>query len=598
MSAAAAKFAKLAGAIAAAALLLPAAFESRAQERTDPLPPEEVFRFAAEARGQVAEAVIVMLPDYYLYRNRLAVSVSPGFAVEEVRVSEGEPYDDPFFGPTEILHFAATAWVRVSGEGDYELRVISQGCDEQLGICYPPISHVAQLDTSGEGTFEGFASAQPVETLSATGFAPATGAPDSAEAAPAPVESQDEAADAAGVLAEKNLWQIMLVFFGFGLLLSFTPCVLPMLPILLGVISGSGGGRRSAALTFSYVCGVCITYTALGVAAGLSGSLITPYLQQPPALIATALIFVALAASMFGAYDIQPPAFMRNAGGGRGRGAFVMGALSAAVVSPCVAAPLVGALIYIGSTGDAWTGAAALFSLSLGMSVLLLAAGLGGGALLPKAGAWSEDVKKFFGALMLAAAIWVTSPLLPGSASMALYGIVALFCGILMWTPGVRGLRALAAAILLWGAAMILGAAGGGRDPLAPLAGFAGGGTSAEAAPVFEPVQSLPELDARLAASQQPVMLEFYADWCVSCKEMERFVFTDPQVRAKLDGMLLLRADITADSAAHRAMLERFGLYGPPAMLFFAPGGAPIPVRVSGYQSAGKFLETLKAAGA
>ncbi len=586
--------------------------EAQLESRIDPLPPEAVFAFSAESGGQEARAVFTMPEGFYLYREQFRLAVStPGFAVEEASFSPAENYDDPFFGITDIYNNSATLSAKIRGEGRYELRVISQGCDKVLSICYPPQTHVAMLETGGAplAPIAGLSAApnaayKTAESESETKSKSESKTKSATESKTAPA-SADEAADAAAVLAENNIWQIIALFFGFGVLLSFTPCVLPMLPILLGVISGGGGRRRTGALTAAYIGGVAAAYTMLGIAAGLSGQLLAPFLQRPPVLIASSVLLAGLALSMFGLYDIRPPAFMRRAGmgggGGRLGGAFAMGALSAAVASPCVAAPLIGALVYIGGTGDAVTGGLALLSLSLGMSVLLAAAGIGGGEILPRAGAWTNDIKQLSGALLLGAAVWVSSSLLPAAAALLLYGGLLAYCGVLLWGEGGGGnmrrfARGLGIVALLWGGAMILGAAGGGRDPLAPLANF-GGGKSAEAAQ-FAPVHSLPELQRELSAANRPAMLEFYADWCVSCKEMEKFTFADARVLRRLQPMLLLRADVTENNEAHQALLAEFGLYGPPAILFFGADGEIIPgVRVNGYQSADKFLQTLNAAG-
>ena len=557
--------------------------ESAAQSRIDPLPPEEAFVFSAEQNGRTARIVFSMPDDFYLYRERFAiVTETDGFQVLQVRFPPAELYDDPFFGATEIYEGGAVLEADISGEGEYELKVISQGCDRQLGICYPPQTHIALLHSDGsDGT-----TANKIANKAANEFG--DGESNSFAA--------DEAAAAAKIISDASLWKIIAAFFGFGLLLAFTPCVLPMIPILLGIIGGDSGRRRALLSTAAYIGGVVVAYTALGIAAGLSGQFLAPILQQPPMLIASSAVMLILAASMFGAYDLQAPAFLRKAGG-RGGGAFMMGALSAAIVSPCVAAPLVGALIYIGNTGDAIVGGAALFSLSLGMSVPLAIAGIGGAHWLPKAGAWTADVKLILGALLCGAAVWISSSLLPPQLTMLLYGAIAVFCGVVMFGAEFRGIKAAGVVFLLWGGALIVGAAGGGNNPLSPLSAFVGEQKS-QKSPAFLPVRSPAELQSALAAANRPAMLEFYADWCISCKEMEMFTFADSRVQERMGKMLLLRADVTANDENARALLSQFGLYGPPAILFFAADGKLISgARVSGYQSADKFLQTMNAAG-
>jgi thiol:disulfide interchange protein DsbD len=335
-------------------------------------------------------------------------------------------------------------------------------------------------------------------------------------------------------------------FLGFGLLLAFTPCVLPMIPILSGIIAGEGrriSKLRALFLSLAYVLGMAVAYALAGVAAAYSGGLLSAALQNAWVLGAFALVFVLLALSMFGLYDLQMPSFLHNRAhaahsrleGGRIASVAAMGVLSAVIVSPCVAAPLAGALLYISQTRDVALGGAALFSMALGMGVPLIVVGVSEGALLPKSGRWLNRVKHFFGVLLLAVAAWIVWPVVaPGGAAIG-----------------------------------------------------------------FQPVRSVAELDERLAAAGKPVMLDFYADWCVSCKEMEKFTFSDPAVRTKLDGMLLLQADVTANTAEHKALLKRFSLFGPPGIIFFDARGREIEgLRVIGYQNAGRFLKTLDVATA
>jgi thiol:disulfide interchange protein DsbD len=353
---------------------------------------------------------------------------------------------------------------------------------------------------------------------------------------------------------------------------------------------------------------MALVYSALGIAAGLAGEGLAAWLQTPWVLALFALALVALSLSMFGFYELQLPAALRGAlaqssqrlRGGRLAGVFAMGGLSALIVSPCVAAPLAGALVYLSQTRDVALGGSALFALAAGMSVPLLLLGASAGALLPKAGAWMDDVKRLFGLLLLGVAIWIVQPVLPASLSLALWG--ALLIGAAAWLGlPVRGApawrRALGLVAAVAGALQLIGAASGGTDPIQPLSHLGSRNASARHLR-FEPVRSIAELDATLAGAGRPVMLDFYADWCVSCKEMERFTFSDPRVRDRLAGALLLKADVTKNSADDRALMRRFGLFGPPGTLFFdASGRERSDVRVIGYQDAGRFLQTLSAAG-
>jgi thiol:disulfide interchange protein DsbD len=406
-------------------------------------------------------------------------------------------------------------------------------------------------------------------------------------------------------------------FFAFGILLTFTPCVLPMIPILSGIIAGEGRSLnrpRALALSLSYVLGMAVAYAAAGIAAAFSGSLLAAALQNAWVLGAFALVFVVLALSMFGFYELRLPGFLhdrlhsahRRLQGGRIASVAGMGVLSAVIVSPCVAAPLAGALLYISQTRDVALGGAALFSMALGMGVPLIVVGVSEGALLPKAGAWMESVRKFFGVLLLAVAIWVVSPVLP--AVLVMLAWAALLIGSAMFLRAIDPLPASASGwwrlwkgvgiiALVAGVALLVGALSGSRDPLRPLAGLSQGGARVEAKLPWTRVASLAELQEKLATPGKPVMLDFYADWCVSCKEMEAFTFSDPKVRAQLDGMLLLQADVTDNNEEHRALLKRFSLFGPPGIIFFDPQGREIRgLRVVGYQNAERFLKTLSIA--
>jgi thiol:disulfide interchange protein DsbD len=400
-----------------------------------------------------------------------------------------------------------------------------------------------------------------------------------------------------------------------GLGLSLTPCVFPMIPILSGIIAGQGHKvtrGRGFALSLAYVLGMAVTYAAAGVAAGLTGTLLSVALQSPWVLAAFALVFVILSFSMFGFYELQLPTSLQSklsdeAGhlqGGRGLGVFLMGALSALIVGPCVAAPLAGALLYIGQTGDAVFGGAALFVMALGMGVPLIIVGLSAGTLLPKTGPWMEAVKKSFGVLLLATAVWLVSPVIPAVVQMLLWAVLLIIPAIYLHAldplpPHAKGWnrfwKGVGIVMLLTGAALLIGALSGSRDPLQPLSGLRGQAVAAEVKKLpFEPVRTLAELDAKVKAAGQPVMLDFYADWCVSCKEMERFTFSDPAVQAKLAGFKLLKADVTANSDDDKALLARFGLFGPPGILFFDAAGKEVKaVKVVGFQDAATFMQSL-----
>jgi thiol:disulfide interchange protein DsbD len=477
--------------------------------------------------------------------------------------------------------------VPARGEGRFDLKVVSQGCAD-VGVCYVPMESKASLQLTAAGAepprFSIFASDMEIARL-----------------------------------FEGNVALVLAGFLLFGVLLTFTPCVLPMIPILSAIIAGEGGNlnkSRGLALSLSYVLGMAVAYAIAGVAAAYSGSLIAAALQNAWVLGAFALVFVALALSMFGLYQLRLPGFLHDRlhsahsrlRGGQLASVAAMGVLSAVIVSPCVAAPLAGALLYISQTRDVVLGGAALFAMALGMGVPLVAVGVSEGALLPKAGAWMEGVRKFFGVLLLAVAIWVVSPVIPPMAQMLAWG--ALLIGAAIFLRAVDALpdgasgwqrlgKALGIVALVAGVAMLVGAFTGSRDPLRPLAGL-----SDSARPVAAPLQwtrvaSLTELETKLKAPGKPVMLDFYADWCVSCKEMESFTFSEPKVRAELDRMLLLQVDVTANNENDKALLKRFSLFGPPGIIFFDAEGREIRgLRVIGYQNAGRFLKTLSLATA
>jgi len=576
------------------ALLFLLAFLASLAHAEEFLDPAVAFKPSARALdGQTIEVVFDIAKGYYLYRDKFRFAVDGDSVTLGAPVfPKGKEHNDENFGKVEVFYKNVAIRLPVernaSGELPLKLNVTSQGCAD-AGVCYPP-----QMQTVAV-------------TLPDPASAPA--------AAPVAVDA-DESGKIAGTLRHAGFWANLAFFFVAGLGLSLTPCVLPMIPILSGIIAGQGhkaSHARGFALSFAYVLGMALTYAAAGIAAGMTGTLLSAALQNAWVLGGFALVFIVLSFSMFGFYELQLPTALQSKlseesghlRGGRGIGVFLMGALSALIVGPCVAAPLAGALLYIGQTGDAVLGGSALFVMALGMGVPLIAVGTAGGSLLPKTGPWMEAVKKGFGVLLLATAVWLVSPVIPPVAAMlawaALLIIPAIFLHALDPLPPHAGgwqrfWKGIGIVMLLTGAALLIGALAGSRDPLQPLAGLRGTAVAAEERkPAFEPVRSLAELDARLAAVDRPVMLDFYADWCVSCKEMERYTFADPAVRTKLAGFTLLKADVTANTADDKALLARFGLYGPPGIIFFAPGGKEIAgLRVVGFQEAGDFLKQLQ----
>ena len=572
------------------------------------LSPEAAFKLELQARPDgTLEARYNIAPGYYLYRDKLKFRViqPKGVTLAGMDLPVADEKIDPAFGKMHIYHHTFTAVVKLAGlpqGGPIKLNVEYQGCSEK-GICYPPLERELSLTLPA---------AKPVAASPAV----ASSAAAKPVAAARPVDHSDSGRITA-LLEGGNYWLVVVSFFGFGLLLSLTPCVFPMIPILSGIIVGQGTGitkRKGFLLSLAYVLGMAFTYALAGVAAGLSGTLISNALQNPWALGTGAAIFVLLAFSMFGFYELQLPSYLQSRfteasnrmKGGHFAGVFLMGIISALIIGPCVAAPLAGALLYISQTGDVVLGGVSLFSLALGMGVPLLLVGLSAGALLPRAGAWMEAVKKFFGVALLSVAVWLVSPLLSELLQMFLWAALLMNSGVYLkavdpLAPGAGGWsrfwKGAGLISLVTGIALLLGALGGGRDLLQPLAVFKGGAVGAatmEAHPAFQRVKNLAELDAALhAAAARPVMLDFYADWCVSCKEMARDSFADARVAARLKGMQLLQADVTANTADDRALLARFKLFGPPGMIFFDKAGQESAYRVIGYEPPEKFLQSM-----
>ena len=556
-------------------------------EAQDFLPVEKAFQAeAAVIDAQQAQVHFRVTPGHYLYRERIQVTVPTGKAgtIVSVDLPAGEEKNDPSFGKQQVFHHDTLATVQLGMPAPTQLQVRYQGCSEK-GLCYPPQTKLLALEL-------------PLRDQAAI---PAV--------ASAPVVTPDEGDGIARLLRQGHWWQIVGGFFVAGLLLSLTPCVFPMIPILSGIIVGKNAHvSRAKAFTLSlaYTLGMCLTYTLAGVAAGLSGQLLSSALQTPPALIAGALIFVLLSLSMFGFYELKLPSVVENAffnwsnrfKGGHLFSDFLMGAISALIISPCVAAPLAGALLYISQTHDVTLGAVALFSLSFGMGVPLLLIGASAGTLLPKAGAWMNAVRQLFGVLMLAVAVWIVNPLLPVSLQLVCWASLCIFPAMYLWSVSQRQQwlqKGLALMLLLYGVALLIGAWSGTRSVLQPLQGvFAQGSATTTSHTAFQRVRSQTELQAALdAASGQPVMLDFYADWCVSCKEYEQFVFSDPKVAAKLANLHLLQVDVTANNDDDKALLKQFALFGPPGIVFFDSHGQLQQV-VKGYQDAAQFLNTLE----
>jgi thiol:disulfide interchange protein DsbD len=510
----------------------------------------------------------------------------------------GKKKTDEFFGDVEVYYDVLSATVPVARPGDassFEIQVTYQGCAD-AGLCYPPVTKTLAIDMPPPGTA-------------------------SKSDAPAPmVSEQDWLTD---LIANGSLLAVMAFFFASGLGLAFTPCVLPMIPILSGIIAGQGVAatpRRSLMLSLTYVLGMALTYALVGAAFAAAGKQAQAFFQQPWIIISFAALFVVLALAMFGLFDLKVPAAVETRlaaiSGAQRSGTFfgtaVMGALSALVVTACVAPALVGALAFISQSGDVMRGALALFAMAIGMGAPLLLVGVAGGRFLPHAGPWMNTVKALFGVLFLGVAVWMLERVLPGSLTLALWALLVIVAGYYFGGFGRIGAgtessrmvaKGLGLAAIVWGVIMMVGAAAGGHDPLQPLRGAAlpGFGSEATAARAeslpFRKIASVEELDRELAeakAAGQPAMLDFYADWCVSCKEMEKYTFSVPEVQKDLAGFVLLKADVTANSEADQALFRRFGVYGPPTTAFFnAEGRECRPFRLVGFVKADDFRSHL-----
>jgi thiol:disulfide interchange protein DsbD len=583
-----------------ALLLLSALPSARAASVDDLLEPDKAFRFSARVLDAATIEVRYAIADgYYLSRERFRFAAEPPSVVlGQPQFSKGQIHEDKFFGKQETYRKEVRIRLPIEAAGAerVKLQVTSQGCAD-VGVCYVPQVQSAELRLASLSSTPPSIGDRPLAS-SPEGVQPSAGTEDMRFA---------------GIIESGRIWLVMAVFFGAGLLLTFTPCVLPMIPILSGIIVGEGRKvtrRRALLVSLAYVLGMAVTYTAIGIAAALSGSLFSAALQNAWVLGAFAAIFVVLALSMFGFYELQLPSRLQShfanashrLSGGHWGAVVLMGMLSAAIVSPCVAAPLAGALLYIGQTHDAVLGGTALFSMAIGMGAPLVLVGVSEGALLPRAGHWMNAIKRIFGVLLLGVAIWIVSPVIPVAAQMLMWAVLLVGSGVFLnaleplphgasgWARTWKGIGILA---LIAGIAQGIGALSGARDPLRPLARVFSGTAEAQQVP-FQTVRTLADLDAHLKAAGKAVMLDFYADWCVSCKEMERFTFSDPQVQARLGGMVLLRADVTANSADDKALLKRFRLFGPPGIVFFDASGREIEnVRVIGYQPPEKFLRSL-----
>jgi thiol:disulfide interchange protein DsbD len=571
----------------------------------EPLPADEVFipdAFAVD--GNTIEFGIRLLPGYYLYKSKISIrSLNDNAKAGQLDLPKGKLKTDEWLGEQEVYFdevFGKVAIARATPDAmDLEIELNYQGCMVD-GICYLPVSKVLT-----------------VSLPEATTTTDLSNVPDSG----APVSEQ---ARLAQIITGSSIWVAIGLFFVAGLGLALTPCVLPMIPILSGIIAGEGdnvSSKRGFTLALSYVMGMAIVYTAAGVAAAAAGLQLQATFNQPWILILFSGLFVVLALGMFGAYDLQMPSGLQsklssisgNQKSGTMVGAFVMGALSSLIVTACVAPALIAALTVIAQTGDMLRGGSALFAMSLGMGAPLLLVGAAQGKLLPKAGGWMVAVKNSFGFMMLGLAVWMLSRILPGTVTMMLWAILIFMAGVFMGglttlsteSSGAQKLgKGFGFLAIFYGIILLLGAMTGGSNPLQPLASVNFGGGAMVAEPEhelpFHRIKSVDDLDREITAASaegKTVLLDFYADWCVSCKEMEAYTFTDADVQAALSNTVWLQADVTANDEADQALLSRFGVFGPPTIIFFGPDGEQRNgYEVVGYMKAAEFAKHVRQA--
>lgn len=563
------------------------------------LPAEQAFRFFATVKDAGTLHVNwEIAKGYYLYQEKIQLELTNAASNQlgSYSIPRGTPAHDEEFGQVEIFHDELGFDVPIiranSSAQTITLQAKYQGCADR-GVCYPPMTKVINLELPALPEITPVTGVKPTPALS----------------------EQDQIVHS---LRHDSLAMTLLTFFGFGLLLSMTPCIFPMIPILSGIIVGHGHRittSRAFFLSLSYVVASALTYTVFGILAALFGSNLQTTFQQPWIIGLFSAIFVLLSLSMFGFYELELPNSLKTRlhnSSERHRdgslwGAAIMGSLSSLIVGPCVAAPLAGALIFIGQTGNAVLGGGALFAMGLGMGVPLLILGASAGKLLPKAGTWLYSTKAVFGVIMLAVAVWMLSRILPPAVTILLWAMLLILPAIYLnaidplpeQSSGWRKLwKGVGLMMLAYGLLLLIGFSMGNNNPLKPLQGFrASNAQAAETGLVFERVASLTALEARIkqaSAHHQPVMLDFYADWCISCKEMEAYTFTDPKAKQALAGFVLLQADVTKDSEDDKALLAKFNLIGPPAILFFGADTLEKTAhRVIGYQDAETFIKTL-----
>lgn len=566
------------------------------------LPVDQAFQFetiALDAERLMAR--FTMAPNIYLYKDQIVFSTfTDGVTLGEAVFPQAQLKDDPEFGLVDVFYDVAEIEIPVSrsklGISKIDIEAAFQGCEDGK-VCYPPTAQLVSVDIPETDVIV----SQP-------------------SAAASELESTEQLLSEQGQITrgigDDPLWWTLLKFFGFGLLLSLTPCVFPMIPILSGLIVGQKNPSTAKAFSLSliYVLAMALTYTVVGVVAGLAGTNLQALFQTPWVIISFSVVFVLLALSMFGFYDLQLPASWQNKlsnisnkqQGGSWLGVAVMGLLSALIVGPCVAPPLAAAVIYISSAdGGPVVGGLALFAMSMGMGVPLIAIGTSAGKWMPNSGGWMNVVKSFFGVLLIGMGIWFLSRILPENTILLMWGLLLVATAV-MWhqhakANGLSGwvmslFDAIKVVLLVIGVAQLIGAMAGKTDPLRPLQGLLSGGAAIPEQKVqFTKIKSLADLNQQIERSQLPVFLDFYADWCIECKRMEKTTFKDPDIVALSQQMTVLKADVTANDDVDAELMQHFGIVGPPASLFFAADGQPlVQHNFFGYKSAAELKQTFE----
>lgn len=568
------------------------------------LDPDQAFALKTWSENGRIFAEWQIADGHYMYRDKTKIIAADNsaFTTSNYVVDAGELKHDEFFGDIYVFHHTAKASLAVDNAKDgvknTSFKVKYQGCSEISGICYPPITKTITLNIS------------PISNLAASTLDNITPT--------APISEQDQIAD---LLKNGSVWISLITLFGIGLLLAFTPCVFPMIPILSSIIVGQGkeiSTGRSFSLSVAYVLGMASINSAAGVAAAMTGESLAVMLQTPWVLASFAGVFVILSFAMFGFYELQMPRFIQNKltavsnnqKSGSLSGALIMGLLSAVIVGPCVAAPMFGVLLFISQTGDPYFGGIALFALSLGMGAPLIAIGTSAGKLLPKAGAWMDTVKAIFGISLLMVAIWMIRSIVSEQVVLLLSAALLIVCSVYMgaldglkaeatgWTRFWKGTGLV---LFIYGTILMFGAAAGSASLLSPLKGIvSSNGAATETHLEFKKIKGVDGLNEALAdakAQNKTVMLDFYADWCVSCKEMESLTFSDPIVQSALSNTVLLQADVTANDDADKSLYKHFKIIGPPAIIFYNAQSEELkPYQVVGYMTADKFSHHIKQA--